>query len=138
MQGKSLLPLLYNQDVKWRKEIFTEQLMDIQNYPRSESIRTEEWKYIRYFKRTEDPVQDGKYCRGTLDNYIKCLSSPFAGEEPVFEELFNLREDPRENINLAGTRTYQNILNEFRIRINKAGSKLLPANKIPLTVPMED
>ena len=66
MQGKSLVPLIMDQPVEWRDDFFTEQLMDIQNYPRSESVRTRDWKYIRYFKRTEDPAQTGSVGQDVL------------------------------------------------------------------------
>ena len=136
MQGTSLVPLISGQNKPWREEFFTEQLMDIQNYPRSESIRTRDWKYIRYFKRTEDPSQEGMPFRGTLDNYIECMSSQLNGEQPVYEELFNLSSDPKEINNLATDNTYQEILDTLRSKTTKAGLALLPINGVPNTLPV--
>ncbi len=133
MQGTSLTPLLRNGKTTWREDIFTEQLMDIQNYPRSESVRTKDWKYIRYFARTEDPSQTGPF-RGTLDNYIECLTSPLNGEQAVYEELFDLVNDPGEVHNLAGDKTANTKLNELRERILVLGREAKGDDSPPLTL----
>lgn len=102
MQGESLLPLIYCEPVKWRNSFFCEQLLDTQNYPKSECVRTRDWKYIRYFERTEDPQQHRKRYRGTLDNYEDFLDASILGEiQPIYEELYDLQSDPYETINLA-------------------------------------
>jgi arylsulfatase A-like enzyme len=124
MQGTSLVPLLRGERPPWREELFTEQLMDIQNYPRSESVRTREWKYIRYFKRTEDPRQAGRMFRGTLDNYNDCLVSSLRLEQPVYEELYHLGEDPGEVTNLAGDPACRPTLEHFRARVVALGREL--------------
>ena len=61
MQGQSLLPLINNEKTQWRTEFFAEALMDIQNYPRSECIRTKDWKYTETY--VECPVSKRKKCR---------------------------------------------------------------------------
>ncbi|MBL4701324.1 MAG: sulfatase-like hydrolase/transferase [Phycisphaeraceae bacterium] len=134
MQGSSLTPLLRRQQVTWRDEFFTEQLMDIQNYPRSESVRTHDWKYIRYFKRHEDPTQASKPYRGTLDNYITCLSSTLEDESPIYEELYHLRDDPQERFNLAGKKSHQSQLTDMRTRIQRLGREAKGDNSPPLTL----
>ncbi len=130
MQGESVLPLIYGDDddelVNWRDEFFTEQLMDIQNYPRSESVRNKEWKYIRYFKRTEDPEKEHLLYKGTLDNYDECLKSTILyGEQPIYEELYNLKDDPYEEYNLAKDPKYNDILKKMRERILELGRKVI-------------
>jgi arylsulfatase A-like enzyme len=137
MQGTSLSPLLRGEQPVWRNEIFTEQLMDIQNYPRSESLRSAEWKYIRYFARTEDPKQDGKKFRSTLDNYNECLSSTLHGEKPVYEELFHLGDDPGETENLAARGAYADTLHAFRERLADRARELKGDDAPPLTIPFE-
>ena len=136
VQGTSLVPLLEDRKGAWREEFFTEQLMDIQNYPRSESIRTKDWKYIRYFKRKEDPAQINLPFRGTLDNYIECLSSQLQGESPVYEELFDLLNDPQEMHNLAGDEKNRDIIDELRLKTTQYGLIVLPENGIPDTLPL--
>jgi len=102
MQGTSLVPLLRGEHPEdWRTSFVAENLMDIQNYPRSECLRTRDWKYIRYFQRAEDPAQADLPFKGTLDDYQHCLTSTLEGEAPVYEELYHLANDPLEQENLA-------------------------------------
>ncbi|HBE04328.1 MAG: hypothetical protein A2096_05360 [Spirochaetes bacterium GWF1_41_5] len=136
MQGKSLLPLLKDEQVSWRNEFFAEALFDGQNYPRSECVRTEEWKYIRYFKRTENPGARGHF-RGTLDNYRDCLFNSLHDEQPVFEELYHLKEDPLEETNRSGAAEYSSILNNLREKIITMGKNILPADE-PQTLPYKN
>jgi arylsulfatase A-like enzyme len=118
MQGTSLAPLLRGERVEWRNDFFAEQLMDIQNYPKSECVRSEHWKYIRYFPRTEDPLQAGELYRSTLDDYDEFLSGSIEGKvRSVYEELYHLAEDPNEKVQLADDPRYQNVLNEMRGRL---------------------
>lgn len=126
IQGTSLIPLINGYDnIAWREELFTEALMDIQNYPRSESLRTKSRKYIRYFKRTEDPSQSTFRYKGTLDDYRTCLHSTlFGGEKPVYEELYNLDQDPHEEINLIDNPEFSDEIEYFRKRISIQGKML--------------
>ncbi|MCJ8329089.1 MAG: sulfatase-like hydrolase/transferase [Lentisphaeria bacterium] len=125
MQGLSLKPLLDGLSIDWRDELFTEQLMDIQNYPRHESVRTKDMKYIRYFARAEDPEQEGNDFRSTLDNYQDFLHASLNGEEPVYEELFDLKNDPHEMHNLATDPAYAGALNHLRKRLLVLGKEVL-------------
>ncbi len=70
-QGRSVRPLIDNDVIDWRTEILTEHLWDRGDIPQTESVRTKEWKYIRY------------------------------QQHPEYEELYNLRDDPLESSNLA-------------------------------------
>lgn len=63
--------------------------------PKSEAIRTVQWKYVRY-----------------------------PGQEPVFEELFNLEADPLETRNLAGEREYADTLQQLRAEADRATREL--------------
>ena len=135
MQGSSLCPLLRGETPDWRQDFFAEQLMDIQNYPRSECVRSAEWKYIRYFRRTEDPSQKGPF-RGTLDDYTTCLLSTLRDEQPVYEELFHLAEDPYEEHNLAGEPGCRDQLDRMRARLIELGWQARVDDCPPLTLPL--
>lgn len=134
VQGSSLIPLIRGRQPEWREDFFAEVLFDGQNYPRSECVRSCGWKYIRYFKRSEDSRQKGWY-RGTLDNYDDCLvSSVFDGEQPIYEELYNLKEDPYEEKNLAFLPEHTGQLGAMRARVVELGRRLKGDREKPLTV----
>ena len=73
MQGRSLVPLFEDDPADdWRTEFFCEHLFERSDIPKSEGCRTEDTKYLRYFE-----------------------------QDPVYEELYDLRTDPHESVNLA-------------------------------------
>ena len=79
MQGRSLVSLLDGHSENWREEFYYEHYFrpgslssDEGNIPRSEGVHTLDWKYVRYFD-----------------------------QQPVYEQLFDLRSDLREVQNLA-------------------------------------
>lgn len=89
MQGRSLKPLMQangkaDKDIEWRQEIFLENLMTGQNYPRMEGVRTHKWKYVRYFDKKKDQL------------YADMSVASIKGEQPIYEELFDLENDPQE------------------------------------------
>ena len=85
-----MIPLLEDHaSIAWRKHFYYEHTFQTEPprapIPRSEGIRTDRWKYIRY---------------------------PFT--VPVFEQLFDLESDPNEQKNLALLEEYSMRLNELR------------------------
>ncbi len=94
-QGRSLLPLMGGRKMKWRSEFFCEHLFDRADIPKSEGVRTEAWKYIRYFE-----------------------------ESPLHEELYDLRKDRRESVNLSGEPLYSEVLRKMRERCDMLGKEV--------------
>jgi arylsulfatase A-like enzyme len=88
LQGKSMLTLVSGQKVEWRNSIFCEHLMNEPRIPNSECIRTEEWKFIRY------PIH------------------------PEYVELYNLKNDPWEEHNLAEKPKYKKLVLQFQEQCN--------------------
>jgi len=86
-QGHSLVPLVEGKTVPWREEWFYEHLFPHPKIPKSEGVRTERWKYIRYVET-----------------------------EPPHEELYDLQNDPQEVNNLVGSNEHAETLNELRAR----------------------
>lgn len=84
-QGVSLLPLV-NQEKEHlgRDTVLIEHIWEFEHIPPSEGVRTKDWKYFRYVNNKS------------------------------VEELYNLKEDPREINNLAKSPEYQQILQKFR------------------------
>ena len=95
MQGKSLLPLMKEDSKYWPDSIFCEHLMDEPQIPNSECIRTEQWKFIRYPKH------------------------------PEYVELYNLKDDPWEEHNLASEKIYQQKIAQFQTRCDNRIKQLI-------------
>ncbi len=110
-QGQSMMPLIEGKPVQWRKEVFCENLFTDQGYPRMESVRSDEWKYIRYFSKEHDRMK-----------YLPDAS--IQGEQPVFEELFNIANDPKEQVNLASNPEYDEVLARYRNRCQELVTEL--------------
>lgn len=102
MQGKSLTLLMQGTETMWRQTIFLENNMTIQNYPRMEAVRTHQWKYIRYFDKAND------------QEYADMLLASINGEQPVYEELFDLINDPHERNNVISDPGNSLILEQLR------------------------
>lgn len=111
-QGKSVLPLIAGENKNWREDIFLENLFTDQGYPRQEGVRSKQYKYIRSFSKENDRL---KY----LPN-----QSIEINEKPIYEELFDIIKDPKEQNNLAGNKDYIKVLNEYRKRCKTLVSEL--------------
>ena len=90
IQGRSLVPLLNGRKTEWRKDFLYEYLWFKDDIPKCEGVRTERWKYIRYFE-----------------------------QKPRYEELYDLAGDPHETLNLAKDPDHQQTLNGLRKRCNQ-------------------
>lgn len=125
MQGKSLKPLIENKEVPWRTDFFSENLFMEQNYPRTEAVRTKDWKYIRYFSKEKD------------QHHILSLVSPILGEQPIYEELYDLKNDPNEEKNLVAQPDKQELLEQFRDRCAALLIEAKGGNELPKTYIVE-
>lgn len=106
MQGMPLQPLLAGDTSGWRTALFGENLWS--NWfgnPRIESVRIGKWKYIRYFRNDNGAPPQGKAAYvmtpARAKAYESALRASIEGEQPIYEELFDLEQDPLENHNLA-------------------------------------
>ena len=90
MQGRSLAPLLKGEKTPWRSDFFYEHLFKTKRIPKTEGVRTERWKYIRYFQ-----------------------------QQPAHEELYDLAIDSHEERNLADDRRHQERLASLRKRCDE-------------------
>lgn len=130
-QGKDISGLLSGKEKSIREMLYTENLWSTQfGNPRCESVQNLEWKYIRYYKNENFSAQKKiaiakelginltsilyKVHDPDITVYRHYIESPLAGELPVYEELFNLNNDPNETTNLAGDKTHQVKLEELR------------------------
>ena len=95
VEGQSLVPLTQGQPDFERDSWFFEHNFVHKAIPKSEGVRTEEWKYINWYEQT-----------------------------PEYEELFNLREDPNELDNLVDDPEHAVVLSEMRARLRGFRAKL--------------
>ena len=85
MQGENLVPLLQGKSPAWRSEFFYEHLFDHKTIPRTEGVRDQRYKYIR-----------------------------FVDSDPLCEELYDLDNDQDEAHNLAKKPEYAKTLEVMR------------------------
>ncbi|MEO0793876.1 MAG: sulfatase-like hydrolase/transferase [Verrucomicrobiota bacterium] len=124
MQGADITPLLRGEDVEWRDAAFGENLWsNIFGNPRCETVRTDEYRYIRYFandnleKRKNTPPEKLYVVGDDMANdYHNFLTASIKGEQPVYEELFHTSEDPYEAVNLADDPAYADVLEDLRAK----------------------
>ena len=90
MRGRSLVPLMRDEAADWREDFFYEHLYERETIPKSEGVRTERFKYVRYFERN-----------------------------PVYEQLFDLVADPNEITNLVGDTKHGATLRALRARCDE-------------------
>jgi len=113
-QGSSLCPLINGKKTDWRKDVFLENLFTQQGYPRQEGVRDHQFKYIRSFSKVDDR------------NLYLPNQTVLTDEQPIYEELFDILNDPKEANNLADNAAYAETLEVYRKRCKelvKAGGK---------------
>jgi arylsulfatase A-like enzyme len=86
-QGRSLSPLLMGMSPDWRTDYFCEHLMDVPAIPKWEGVRGERYTYAKYFE-----------------------------QQPVYEFLFDLKNDPDQLHNLAQSPEHAELLKIMRSR----------------------
>lgn len=115
LQGKSMLPLLEGKVDKIRDEIFSEVTFHAAYQP-MRCIRTERYKYIRYFDDfdhvvpaniDDSPAKSFLLEHGLLDKHIER------------ELLFDLYFDPTERNNLVGKPEYQQVYEDLTKRLHE-------------------
>jgi len=121
MQGRSLVPLLRGGKASWREFAFSENLWStVSGNPRVESVRSSDWKYIRYFatnrslfENSKEPSAGGVTAEQARA-YESWLTASARGLKPGYEELFHLASDPHETANLAGDPKAASMLQRLR------------------------
>ncbi|MCM3611583.1 sulfatase [Planococcus sp. MERTA32b] len=112
IDGYSFLPLLKQEDYKERNHFFCELTWHDRYHP-MRGIRTKDYKYIRNF-------EDGPKVYLPYDLYTS-LSGEEVREEYAVpnskEELYDLKQDPLEQHNLAGDPDLEDVLVELRERV---------------------
>ncbi len=130
-QGKDISSLVNGNSSEVREYVYTENLWATQfGNPKIEAVQNKEWKYIRYYKNTSFPASKkiaiAKQLELNLNDMLykvhdtdiaiyRALSDgSLEGETPIYEELYNLKNDPEELNNLAKDSKYASILNDLK------------------------
>lgn len=130
-QGKDISALLIDKDKEVRDIVYTENLWSTSfGNPRCEAVQDKKWKYIRYYKNDtfsadlkikyakEIGVNVNRMLYNVSDKmipvYREYAEGPLNGEAPVYEELYNLSEDPEEIYNLADDSKYAAVITKMR------------------------
>lgn len=131
IQGKDISTLIAGTSKEVRAYVFTENLWSTQfGNPRCEAIQNKEWKYIRYYKNNtfsaSKKIKTAKLLRIPQNKILYAVHDPdialyrdfvessLQGEQPVYEELYDLKNDPKELHNLIGVSENTSILNELK------------------------
>ena len=112
IHGKSWKQLLAGKTKGWRKAWLYEYNYEKQfpYTPNVRGVRTDEWKYVHY------PHGDGK-----PDRHLA--------------ELYNLKEDPKEKINLIKDPRYISVVNELRAELSRL---LKETGAVPDKMPLDE
>ncbi|MCS6859402.1 MAG: sulfatase [Abditibacteriales bacterium] len=116
LDGRSLLPLLTGQETSWRDAVFLEI-----GYTRA--VVTERWKYIalRYPPQRQKAIQDGTLGRPPyhLDTSLGLQQRAHKAHPHYFDadQLYDLQNDPDEQVNLANDPQHAKILEEMKGRL---------------------
>ncbi|WP_319481417.1 sulfatase-like hydrolase/transferase [uncultured Draconibacterium sp.] len=108
-QGKSLMPVVSGEKKSIdRDTILIEHLWEFESIPPSEGVRTDDWKYMRYVN------------------------------DKSLEELYNLKDDPKETNNLINDPKYKDVLLELRAKSDELGEKYAdPYSGVPTGLTVE-
>jgi len=130
-QGKDISDLIEGSNTEVRDYVYAENLWSTHfGNPRCESVQDKEWKYIRYYKNNNfSATKEIKYAKEIgipinemlysmhdpqIATYRDYIDSPLHGEQPFYEELYNLKEDSAELNNLAKNLEYAAVLDDLR------------------------
>lgn len=125
VQGVSLVPVLEGRTDFVRSFAWAENLWsNVFGNPRCESVRNQRFKYIRYFENSRElwaeKRKSGNKSKSHVDSaeerrlYENWGVASIKGEKPVYEELFDLENDPTESINLVNDPVYSEQLSLLR------------------------
>ena len=131
MQGRSFRAAVEGRPFPGRSHAFAENLWSTYfGNPRCESVRTAEWKYIRYFATDRalfgsaaGEAEGGAVTDDIAEAYARWLTASIRGEKPIHEELYRLGADPHEANNLAGDPRFAAVLADLRAQCHRLVSE---------------
>jgi N-sulfoglucosamine sulfohydrolase len=115
LEGLSLLPLADGSQKEVRDEVYSE-ITYHACYEPVRSVRTGRYRYIRRF----DVPARKKLITGNVDagmSKAQMLGDGWGDLETAAEEFYDLKLDPMEKVNLAGSAEHQAALHDHRVRL---------------------
>ena len=88
--GRNLMPLVAGDSPAWRSDFLYEHRMNNKTIPKSQGVRGHRWVYAR-----------------------------FDEQDPVYEQLFDLKTDPQQLHNLASSKPHSDVLESMRARCDQ-------------------
>ncbi len=110
LEGRSLMPMLDDPSQRVRQEVFAEVNFHT-SYEPIRCIRTERYKYIRYFDSSYLGINQSNIDDSPTKEYF--LERGLAQQKKWSEALYDLVYDPGERNNLANAPAYQQIRQEL-------------------------
>lgn len=133
LQGVSLCPLLYAKQDRVRDEVFAEVNFHAAYEP-IRCVRTERYKYIRYWDTTRHTPVPSNIDDGIAKEYV--VQHGFLEKDVPREQLYDLALDPGEWVNLAPDPKMASVLKDMRARLqtwqNSTGDPLLYSDELAL------
>ncbi|MEE9432259.1 MAG: sulfatase [Melioribacteraceae bacterium] len=140
MTGQSFFAKDFN-----REEVYSARDLWDEVDEKSRSISTKEWKYIRNDK-PEIPFDAHQayleFFRPAVhimrklnkENKLNTNQKFFFADKKPKEELYNLKDDPFELVNLVGNSDYNSILEKMRNKTSKYDEKMKPVSDVYIPV----
>lgn len=116
LEGVSLAPLLDRERESVREDIFAE-INFHTSYEPVRCVRTERYKYIRYFDPSYLKINRSNIDESASKNYLS--ERDLDGQVKWEEALYDLAYDPGERNNLAGRPEYGEVLQDMRRRLEQ-------------------
>jgi arylsulfatase A-like enzyme len=131
MQGKDISGFVKGNKLNVREFLYTENLWSTTfGNPRCEAVQTKKWNYIRYYKNNNVSAREKEKLAKDFNIplrvmlyevhtsqfavYRNFVEEPLQGEQPVYEELYDLEEDPQELYNVINILEHKLILQELK------------------------
>jgi N-sulfoglucosamine sulfohydrolase len=121
LAGQSVLPLLSKGKKNWRETLCAEYTAHVpEKYFPMRSIRDKRYKLIHNLLDSGNPSLDSDGCPAYIISQSGVVTDPVikkmyeAFKHPPLEELYDLKNDPAEQVNLAGQEKYSSIQKRLR------------------------
>lgn len=115
VEGKSFLKMLEDEEYRIRDEIYA-QVNFHTSYEPIRCVRTERYKYVRYFDTSWDKLNLSNIDEGEPKDYL--LARGLRDRKKDMEAFYDCLYDPTESNNLIAAAEYQDIIAQLRAKLH--------------------